>query len=229
DTPEKRKELIDFLQKQPFFCFDTETTGTDANTAELVGMSFAVKPGEAWYVPMPVDAAQCSDIVSEFKALFADEKIAKIGHNLKFDILMLNWCGVEVKGELSDTMLAHYLLDPDTRHNMDILAENYLNYSPVSITSLIGARGKKQGNMRDVELEKIKEYAAEDADTTLQLQQVFEPLLKQAQVHKLSKKLETPLIYVLAGMQREDINNHQGTLNEFSAELEKDIKQLELV
>ncbi|WP_423146539.1 DNA polymerase I [Rubrolithibacter danxiaensis] len=227
DTPEKRKELIELLQAQNIFCFDTETTGMDANNSELVGLSFAINPGEAWYVPMPVDQDQCSSIVKEFKLVFENESIAKIGQNLKFDILMLNWCGVKVKGELFDTMLAHYLIDPDTRHNMDILAQNYLNYTPVSITSLIGSKGKNQGNMRDVELEKIKEYAAEDADITLQLQQVFTPMLKSANADKLAGEIENPLIYVLADMEREGVKIDQPTLADFSVQLQQEIVQLE--
>lgn len=226
-TPEKRKELIDLLSAQTVFCFDTETTGTDANNSELVGLSFAVKPGEGYYVPVPADAGQCSDIVKEFKAVLENEQIKKIGQNLKYDILMLNWCGVNVRGELFDTMLAHYLLDPDTRHNMNILAENYLGYTPVSITSLIGAKGKSQGSMRDVELEAIKEYAAEDADITLQLQQTFEPLLKKANADKLANEIENPLIYVLADMEREGVNIDRQTLADISTELQKDIIQLE--
>jgi DNA polymerase-1 len=141
---------------------------------------------------------------------------------------MLNWCGVQVKGELFDTMLAHYLLDPDSRHNMDILSENYLGYTPVSITSLIGSKGKNQLTMRDVELEKIKEYAAEDADITLQLQQVFEPLLQKAAAEKLAKEIENPLIYVLAEMEREGVRIDPQTLSDFSKELETDLKKLEI-
>ncbi len=227
DTPEKRKELIEFLLTQKFICFDTETTGTDANNSELVGLSFAVEAGEAWYVPMPVDQDQCSSRITEFKSLFENENIAKIGQNLKFDILALKGCGIEVKGELFDTMLAHYLLDPDSRHNMDILAENFLDYTPVSITSLIGSKGKNQGNMRDVELEKIKEYAAEDADITLQLKQTFEPMLQEAGAGKLASEIENPLIYVLADMEREGVKIDQNTLKAFSKELETDIQQLE--
>ncbi|MDF3077905.1 MAG: polymerase [Sphingobacteriaceae bacterium] len=227
DTPEKRKELIELLNKQTVFCLDTETTGTDANNSELVGLSFSVKPGEGYYVPVPADQGQCSDIVKEFKAVLENDRIRKIGQNLKYDILMLNWCGVNVKGELFDTMLAHYLLDPDTRHNMNILAENYLGYTPVSITSLIGAKGKSQGSMRDVELEAIKEYAAEDADITLQLHNTFEPLLKKANAEKLANEIENPLIYVLADMEREGVNIDRQTLQDLSTELQKDIIQLE--
>ncbi|MEY5068334.1 MAG: polymerase, partial [Bacteroidota bacterium] len=202
DTADKRASLIALLNQQKEICFDTETTGTDANNCELVGLSFAVKPGEAWYVPVSANQQECQQVVNEFKAVLENASIAKIGQNIKYDILVLKWYGVSVKGTLFDTMLAHYILDPDSRHSMDILAENYLGYSPVSITSLIGAKGKNQGNMRDVELEKIKEYAAEDADITLQLKQAFEPMLAPVNGDKLLKEIENPLIYVLADMER---------------------------
>ncbi|CAN5167231.1 DNA polymerase I [soil metagenome] len=227
DSVEKRAELIALLQQQKSFCFDTETTGTDANQCELVGLSFAVKPGEAWYVPVPVDEEEIKNIVNEFKPVLENAAIGKIGQNLKFDILMLKWYGVEVKGDLFDTMMAHYVIDPDTRHNMDILSENYLGYKPVSITELIGPKGKNQGNMRDVEIEKIKEYAAEDADITLQLKTVFEPKLKDANSEKLIHEIEHPLIYVLADIEFEGVRIDHDTLNEFSKELETDIAKLE--
>ena len=227
DTAEKRKELIDLLSTQPSFCFDTETTGTDVNNCELVGLSFSIRPGEGWYVPTPADQQQCGDIVKEFKDIFENPAIKKIGQHLKFDILALKWYDIEVRGELFDTMLAHYLIDPDTRHNMDILSENYLGYTPVSITELIGAKGKNQGNMRDVELEKIKEYAAEDADITLQLEQVFSPILQAAKADKLAGEIENPLIYVLADMEFEGVKIDEPTLRDLSKELERDSTQLE--
>jgi len=227
DTAEKRAALIALLSQQNEICFDTETTGTDANNCELVGLSFAVKPGEAWYVPVSANQAECQQVVNEFKAVLENASIAKIGQNIKYDILVLKWYGVSVKGTLFDTMLAHYILDPDSRHSMDILAENYLGYSPVSITSLIGAKGKNQGNMRDVELEKIKEYAAEDADITLQLKQAFEPLLAPVNGDKLLNEIENPLIYVLADMEREGVKVDRQTLEDFSKQLEKDVAQLE--
>lgn len=227
DTPEKRAELIALLNKQQLICFDTETTGTDANNCELVGLSFAIKPGQGWYVPVPANQQETQRIVDEFKPLMENAAIAKTGQNIKFDIMMLKWYGVEVKGNLFDTMLAHYVLDPDTRHNMDILAENYLGYKPVSITELIGPKGKGQGSMRDVELEKIKDYAAEDADITLQLKNVFESKLKEAEAEKLIHEIEHPLIYVLADMECEGVRIDQGALKEFSRELEADIIKLE--
>ncbi|MHB8206170.1 DNA polymerase I [Mucilaginibacter sp.] len=229
DTFEKRAELIKLLKQQKDICFDTETTGTDANFCELVGFSFAIKANEGWYVPVPADQEETKKIVAEFKELFEDASIGKTGQNLKFDILMLKWYGVEVRGKLFDTMMAHYVLDPDTRHSMDILSENYLGYKPVSITSLIGAKGKSQGNMRDVEIEKIKEYAAEDADITLQLRNVFEPQIIEVEAEKLIHEIEHPLIYVLADIEYEGVKIDHDTLKEFSKELETDVAKLEKV
>lgn len=227
DTFEKRAELIDLLKQQKSFCFDTETTGTDANHCELVGLSFAIKHNHAWYVPVPVDEQEIIKIVAEFKGVFEDPAIGKTGQNLKFDILMLKWYDVEMKGDLFDTMMAHYVIDPDTRHNMDILSENYLSYKPVSITELIGPKGKNQGNMRDVEIEKIKDYAAEDADVTLQLKTVFEPKIKEVGAEKLLHEIENPLIYVLADVEHEGVKIDHETLKEFSKVLETDIARLE--
>lgn len=227
DTAESRAGLIKILAEQQSFCFDTETTGTDPNYCELVGLSFSVKPGEGWYVPVPADQTEALSIVTEFKAVLENESIGKIGQNVKFDVLMLKWYNIEVKGTLFDTMLAHYILDPDTRHNMDILSENYLGYKPVSITELIGPKGKNQGTMRDVEIEKIKEYAAEDADITLQLKTVFEPKLKEVEGEKLVNEIEHPLIYVLADMEYEGVKIDHDTLRDFSKQLETDIAQYE--
>ncbi len=227
DTPEKRRDLVALLERQEAICFDTETTGIDANNAELVGLSFSVKPGEGYYVPAPANAGECSMLLNEFRGVLENESIKKIGQNLKYDILVLGWCGIQVKGVLFDTMLAHYLIDPDTRHNMDILAENYLGYSPVSITTLIGAKGKNQGSMRDVELEQIKEYAAEDADITLQLKTIFEPMLVTLNADKLASDVENPLIYVLADMEREGVKIDREALFQFSGELQKDLIVLE--
>ncbi len=228
DTPESRSELIARLKAHGSFCFDTETTCLDANDCELVGLSFCINPGEAWYVPLSADQGECQGCVDEFKPVFEDPEISKVGQNLKYDILVLNWYGITVQGELFDTMLAHYLIDPDSRHNMDLLSENYLGYSPVSITSLIGAKGKNQGNMRDAEIEKIKEYAAEDADITLQLKDVFEPILQAANATKLAKEIENPLIYVLADIEREGVKIDQDALAEFSISLKEDLRQLEI-
>ncbi len=227
DTPEKRKELIELLSTQKSFCFDTETTGTDANQCELVGLSFSVEIGKGYYVPVPADQIETQNIVNEFKKVLENEQLMKIGQNLKFDILVLKWYGINLAGALFDTMMAHYLIDPDTRHGMDLLAENYLGYTPVSITSLIGAKGKNQGTMRDVDVEKVKEYAAEDADITLQLKEAFEPILKEVKAEKLAHDLEYPLIHVLAGMEFEGVKINQQTLKESSVHLESDLIQLE--
>ncbi|MGF7081281.1 DNA polymerase I [Mucilaginibacter sp. UYCu711] len=227
DTKEKRAELIALLKQQKSFCFDTETTGTDANNCELVGLSFAIKAFEGWYVPVPVDQKEVQFIVDEFKDVLEDPAIGKIGQNLKYDILMLKWYGVQICGDLFDTMMAHYIIDPDTRHGMDVLSENYLGYKPVSITELIGPKGKNQGSMRDVEIEKIKEYAAEDADITLQLKEVFEPKIISVGANDLLHKIENPLIYVLADIEHEGVKIDHDTLKEFSKELETDIAVLE--
>ncbi len=220
-------ELSMLLQQQSAICFDTETTGLDANNCELVGISFSVTPGSGWYVPVPADKTTALNICKIFKPVFENSNISKIGQNLKYDILVLKWYDITVAGDLFDTMIAHYLIDPDTRHNMDILAENYLGYSPVSITALIGGKGKSQGNMRDVELEKIKEYASEDADITLQLKEVFVPLLEKAEASALAQKIENPLIYVLADMEREGVRIDSIGLAEYSIQMEKEIRLIE--
>ncbi len=227
NTPELYKELVELLLKQESISFDTETTGTDANLADLVGMSFSIKPGEGYYIPVPAERAEAQAIVEEFRPVFENENIAKIGQNIKYDMLVLKWYDVSVKGKLFDTMLAHYLIDPDTRHNMDVLAENYLSYSPISITKLIGAKGKSQGNMRDVPVEQVVDYAAEDADITLQLANVFKPLLKQLNAEKLATEVENPLIYVLADIEKEGVRIDMDTLINYSKELELDIRKFE--
>ncbi|WP_129716797.1 DNA polymerase I [Pedobacter sp. SYP-B3415] len=227
DTPEGRKELIDQLSAQQSISFDTETTGTDANEAELVGLSFSIEPGTGFYVPVPAERDQAQAIIDEFKPVLENPAIIKIGQNTKYDILMLKWYGVNVQGELVDTMLAHYLIDPDTRHNMDVLSENYLGYTPISITSLIGPKGKGQGTMREVAPERVTDYAAEDADVTLQLSQVFQPLLKERRVDKLAQDVEFPLVYVLADMEKEGVRIDTDNLREYSAQLESDIRKYE--
>ncbi|RZL16903.1 MAG: DNA polymerase I, partial [Pedobacter sp.] len=226
-TEEKQNELIAVLQQQASISFDTETTGTDANLADLVGLSFSIKPGEGYYIPVPEERAEAQKIVDRFKPVLENENIEKIGQNIKYDMLMLKWYDVEVKGKLFDTMLAHYLIDPDTRHNMDILSENYLGYSPISITTLIGAKGKSQGTMRDVPVEKVVDYAAEDADVTLQLANVFRPMLKELNAEKLANEIENPLIYVLSDIEREGVKIDVEQLKNYSVELEADIRKFE--
>jgi DNA polymerase-1 len=227
DTAEKRKELVHLLRNQKLFCFDTETTGLDMQEAELVGMSFAFKPHESWYVSSPENYNDSLQIVQEFKPVFEDPDIEKTGQNMKFDLSMLKWYDIEVKGKLFDTMLAHYLLQPDQRHNMDFLSEAYLGYKPVPIEALIGKKGQNQLNMRAVEVEIIKEYAAEDADVTLQLKQLFEPMLTSTNSLELFEKIEMPLVPVLASMELEGIKLDSPALHEYSAELLKEIRQLE--
>jgi DNA polymerase I len=226
DTPEKRSKLIELLAKQTTFCFDTETTNIDANLAEMVGMSFAVKPHEAWYVPVPADQDEAKKVVHEFKAVFENEKIEKIGQNIKYDATMLKWYGVELKGLWFDTMVVHYLIEPELRHGMDYLAETYLKYKPVSIETLIG-KGSKQLSMRDVRVERVAEYAAEDADVTLQLYHFFAPKLREEGLQELYDTLEAPLIRVLVDMEYEGINLDSDFLNKYSVELEKEIAAVE--
>ncbi len=227
DTPEKRAELVELLSKQKSFCFDTETTGIDANEAELVGMSFAVKAHEAYYVPIPVEQAEAKAIVAAFKSVFENENIEKTGQNIKYDIIMLRWYDVQVKGTFFDTMIAHYLYEPELRHNMNYLAETYLKYAPVSIETLIGKKGKNQLTMRDVPIEKASEYAGEDADITLQLKGVLEPKLEEDKLTNLYKTMEEPLVKVLADLEYNGININVDFLNEYSVELGSKIDALE--
>jgi len=227
DTKEDREKLISLLKGVNSFCFDTETTGLNANDTELVGMSFSIEKGEAWYVPVPENYNEALAIVSEFKSVFEDKNIGKTGQNLKFDMSVLRWYEVEVAGPLFDTMIAHYLIEPDLRHNMDFLAETYLNYRPVSIESLIGKKGKNQLSMRTVHTDLLTEYACEDADITIQLKAVFEPLLEKTGTMDLFRKIEMPLVPVLALMEAEGVKLETSTLTEFSSELEKDIVNLE--
>ena len=227
ETGEDRAALIKILLAEPRISFDTETTGTDANMAELVGLSFAIKPGEGYYIPVSADRAEAQIIIDEFKVVLENEAIEKIGQNIKYDILVLSWYGVQVKGKLFDTMLAHYLIDPDTRHGMDVLAENYLNYAPISITKLIGPKGKNQGTMRDVAIIDVVDYAAEDADVTLKLAHIFEPKLVELNAAKLAAEIENPLVYVLADIEKQGVRIDVETLKTYSAELEKEIIQFE--
>lgn len=227
DTKEKRANLINKLLQHNAICFDTETTGTDSNDSELVGLSFSVREKEAYYVPVPANYNEAHEIINEFKLVFENDNIEKTGQNLKFDITLLKWYDVEVKGKLFDTMLAHYLIEPDMRHVMNMLAETYLNYSPVSIESLIGQKKSQQMSMRDVDLETIKEYAAEDADVTLQLRKKFEPELKKSGLINLFEEVEVPLIKVLVDMETEGVAVDKEVLKIFSKELETELKRIE--
>ncbi len=221
------KALVTRLGNYSEICFDTETTGIDANDAELVGLSFAVTLAEAFYIPCPPDQEETKKILGYFSPLFTNPNKTWIGQNVKFDMLVMAWYGVELKGAIFDTMLAHYVIEPEGKRSMDLLSAQYLGYEPVHIEELIGKKGKNQGNMRDVELEKIKEYAAEDADITLQLKNVFIPLLKEKQVEKVFNEVENPLVRVLAAMEYEGVKIDTGFLNDYSKQLDKDSKQAE--
>ena len=215
------------LIKQKSVCFDTETTSLNPLEAKLVGIAFSWEAGKGFYLPFPEEDAKAREIIELLRPFFEAEEIEKIGQNLKYDIKVLAKYNIDLKGPMFDTMIAHYLINPDMRHNMDVLAETYLNYSPQSITELIGKKGKNQGSMRDVPLEMIKEYAVEDADITLQLKQHFEPELKEANTEKLFKEIEIPLVQVLADMELEGINLDEDFLKSLSADLDRDIKELE--
>lgn len=227
DTPALRQSLLSYLLEQDEVCFDTETTGLDAFEAQLVGISFAYHKGEAYYIPVSQDPAEAKKIVEEFRPVFENEKIMKIGQNLKYDIIVLEKYGVQIKGAIFDTMLAHYLIEPDMRHNMDVMAEVYLNYSPISIETLIGKKGARQKNMKDAPLERIAEYAAEDADITCQLKELFAPMLKEQKAEKLFFEVESPLVSVLADMECSGVKIDTDALKDFSKLLQVEIQQVE--
>ncbi len=228
-TPEERASLRHFLALQPTFCFDTETTSTDAHEAELVGIAFAYVAGEAFYVPVPAERAAARALVQEFSELFATAHIAKIGQNLKYDILVLENYGIEIKGPLRDTMIAHYLAFPDLRHGMDSMAETHLAYKPVPIESLIGKKGKGQGSMRDVPSAQVAEYAGEDADITLQLWQVLEREIEERGLQTLFYEIEMPLMQVLAAMEQQGVALDTPALSQYSQVLEQEIARAEEV
>ncbi len=227
DTPEKRAEMIRLLSTQPQFSFDTETTHIDANQAELVGLSFSVSAGAGWYVPIPADQTEARAIMEEFREILESEKIEKTGQNIKYDTIVLKWYGIELGGPFFDTMIAHYLLAPDLRHNMDYMSETYLRYKPVPIETLIGKKGKDQITMREAPLEDVKEYAVEDADITLQLRRHFEPMLEKEGVTPLFRNIEAPLIKVLADMEFEGVKIDSSFLARYSEALSKQVMDLE--
>lgn len=227
DTPEAIVELVNDLMKQAEICFDTETTCIDANDCELVGLSFSYHPHEAFYIPCPQDQAQTADILKLFAVLFERTDLTWVGQNLKYDILVLKWYGYELKGQIFDTMLAHYVIDPEGKRSMDMLSAGYLGYEPIHIEELIGKKGKNQGNMKDVEIEKIKDYAAEDADITLQLKHVFHPLLKTKEVEKVFYEVENPLVKVLADMEFEGVRVDTDFLKQYSYILDQEAKRAE--
>ncbi len=221
------KLFLQNLMKQTSVCFDTETTGLNPLTAELVGIAFSWEATKGFYVPFPEDKKEAQERMEELRPFFESENIEKIGQNLKYDIKVLQKYDVQVKGKFFDTMLAHYLINPDMRHNMDVLSETYLNYTPISITELIGKKGKNQLSMRDVPIEKQTEYAVEDADITFQLAQHFRPELKEANTEDLFKNIEIPLLRVLAAMESEGINLDEAFLNSLSEDLNNDIAALQ--
>ncbi len=227
DTAEKQIALCEQLLQEKSFSFDTETEGLDPLTAGLVGMSFTIREQEAWYVPVPANREEATDIVLRLAPALQHPEIEKVGQNIKFDILALRKYGVQVKGPLFDTMLAHYLLNPELRHGMDYLAETYLKYKTVPIEDLIGPKGKKQASMRTVPIEQIKEYAAEDADVTLRLKHYFAPLLKQEGLESLFFEMEMPLIYVLAEMEATGVKLDTNALKQSSEVLSQQLSTLE--
>ena len=226
DTPMAQQLLLQSLLEQSEVCFDTETTAVDALEAELVGISFCWSAHKGYYLPFPVDKTEATTLLNNFRPFFENEQIAKVGQNLKYDIKVLQNYGVEVQGALFDTMIAHYLLNPDMRHNMDILSETYLNYTPIAIESLIG-KGKAQRSMRSVPIDDVKEYAVEDADVTWQLKDAFKAELPKVNAQKIYTDLEAPLIKVLATMEREGVNLDVAYLKEYSKTLDADIATLE--
>jgi DNA polymerase-1 len=227
NTAEQIDALVNALTLEKEICFDTETTSLDANQAELVGLSFSVKPGTASYVACPADRKLTLELLKAFSPLFSDPTKKWIGQNIKYDLLVLKNHGVDLAGEIFDTMLAHYVIDPEGKRGMDQLSAKYLGYEPVHIEELIGKKGKNQGTMRDVEVERVKEYAGEDADITLQLKHIFEPVLKEKEVERVFFEVENPLVKVLTDMEFEGVKVDVNFLKEYSKELEKEAKVAE--
>lgn len=227
DDEAKLNEMIAVLNQHKEFCYDSETTALDTLEAELVGLSFSVKAHEAYYVVIPAEKEKAQAIIDKLKPLFEDETKTLIGQNIKYDYQVLKNYGVIMKNKFWDTMVAHFLIQPEMRHNMNVLSETYLNYEPISIETLIGKKGKTQSSMRDVPVEQIKDYAAEDADVTIQLKDIFVPKLKETETESLFVDVEVPLIKVLGDMEREGINLDVKGLNDFSAQLAEDIVKVE--
>ena len=227
DTPKAQKILVQNLLQQKAVCFDTETTSLNELEAELVGMSFSYKKGLAYYIPLSENREEVLETLEIFKPFFEKKEIVKIAHNLKFDYKILKQYDVNIEGAMFDTMIAHYLLNPDGRHGMDYLSEMYLNYIPVSIESIIGKKGKNQGTFRDADLLTQTEYAAEDADVTFQLYELFAPQLKKENLEDLFFKVEMPLMVVLAKMELEGVSLDKNWLEKESFDLENDLRNLE--
>ncbi|MFN3757595.1 MAG: DNA polymerase I [Algoriphagus aquaeductus] len=221
------KELVEYLLLQKEICFDTETTDLDAMKAELVGLSFAYLEGEAYYIPVSPDQKETQEILDLLRPVLENDSILKIGQNVKYDMLVLKNYGIEVKGTIYDTMLAHYLIEPEGKHGMDWLAQQYLHYKPVSIIELIGKKGKNQGNMRDVDEDEVTAYAAEDADITLRLKGKLDPIIQSNGLKKLFDEVENPLIRVLTDMEFEGVRIDTGSLADLSIALEEESKEIE--
>jgi DNA polymerase-1 len=227
DSESKRKDLIAMLSKAETICFDTETTGLDTLTAQLLGIAFSIEKGKAFYVSILDDENEAKAVCAEFQSIFSDEKKLLIAQNLKYDLCIMLRYGITISAKTFDTMIAHYLINPDMRHGMDFLSETYLGYQPQSITELIGKKGKNQGNMKDVALDKVTEYAGEDADITLQLFEKFAPLLDEVEARKLFNEVEMPLIPVLGAMEMEGIKLDVPALKTMSEELNTDLIRLQ--
>lgn len=227
DNQDEMRRLCDFFVTKEILSLDTETTSTNAIEAELVGLSFSVEEHKAFYVPIPSEREEAERIVAIFKPVYENERILKVGQNIKYDIEVLRHYGVEVRGRLFDTMIAHYLLQPELRHNMDYMAEVYLNYKTIRIEELIGPKGKQQANMRDLPPGEIYEYAAEDADITLRLKNVLEPKLKEVNAERLFRDIEMPLVNVLADMELAGVRLDTKALQETSLGLGKRLEKLE--
>ena len=227
DTEEKRQRFLQIIKTKEILSLDTETTGTDPISAELVGMSFSFTKNQAFYIPVPSDQEETTRIVNEFKEVLENKETLKVGQNIKYDMLVLSRYGVNVQGPMFDTMIAHYVLQPELRHNMDYLAEIYLHYETIHIEELIGSKGKNQGNMRDLQPEAIYKYACEDADITLQLKEVLEKELKENGAEKLFYEIEMPLVPVLAYMEKNGVRVDTEALKETSRHFTARMKQIE--
>ncbi len=227
DTREKRAELVEKLQKAPAFCFDTETTSVNPQQAELVGISIAYRNDQAFYLPCVEDSNATGRIIQQIKGVFEDEGIRKVGQNIKYDMLVLHRYGIQVKGAIFDTMIAHYLLQPEQRHNLTVLSEQYLNYTPIGIEELIGKKGKGQSSMRSVPVEKVTPYACEDADLTWQLKNILEKELKNHHLWNLASRMEMPLIYVLMRMELNGVKINEQELKHYAGELRQELGEIE--
>lgn len=226
-SPEERNELLHLLLQQNQVCFDTETTDIEAMHADLVGFSFSYKAREAFYIAVPSDFEAAKSIVREFEPFFKSEKIEKIAHNIKYDLKVLHRYGINVAAPTFDTMIAHYLINPEAKQGMDFLATYYLQYQPISIETLIGKKGKGQGNMRDLSPEEVYQYACEDADITFQLKQLFEPEIQKPHLHDLFYNMEMPLVEVLKDMEQEGISIDAPAMEEYSKELDETLIKLD--